>query len=199
MAIGDEVTLRVVGRYQNQNVVNTFHYKIGAQASSEQTILNNLCVLWDAANTAAWVLRHLSDYVLVGIKAFGKEGAAKIPGYKIIGTAGGVTGTSLPALICRVITFYTASANHRRHGRAMLSGTDEAMLEGTDGSVTATEVGLLDTLATALTTALTGDDDEFVPIIPSTDVLPLEEIIGFKSRVTPASITSRRIRRFLVG
>lgn len=199
MAVGDEFTLRVVGRYQEQNIVNTLHYRIINQTASDQEILNALLILWETALEVAWCARHIDTYTLVGTKAFGKTGDAKTPAFRPIGTAGAVVGEEVPASVCRTITLYTASTNHRRRGRIMLSGTAVTQLNVNDGSVTVPEQALLTTFGELINTNLSGGGDEAQIILPSTDLLPLEAITDVKGRPTPSLIRSRRIRQFLIG
>lgn len=199
MAVDDVVTLRVVGRYQSQNIVNTLHYQIAAQAANEQTVLDNLLIGWEADLEVLWLARHLDTYELVGLKAFNKVGAAKTPAFRAIATAGSVVGEEVPSSVCRTLTLYTASAKHRRRGRLMLSGTAVAMLETDDGAVTSMEQASLDTLGTTLLATIEQAGDEFNLVIPATAVDPVEPITDAKGRPTPSLIKSRRIREFLVG
>lgn len=199
MAVSDECILRIVGRYQSQNIVNTMHYRITDQASGEPSVLDSMCAAWNTALTSAWVARHLDSYELIGLKAFRKTGAAKTPGFRSIGTAGGVVGDELPAFVCRTITLYTASTNSRRRGRVMLSGSDAAMFEDGDGSLTATELTALETLGNLLIANITNAGDEFEPGLPAVAPDTWQAFTDDKPRETPSSIRSRRIRQFLVG
>lgn len=199
MAIGDVFTLRVVGRYQAQNIVNTLHYQITDQAAGEQNILESFLDSWDTNVEASWVARHLDTYELIGLKAFADGGAAKTPAFLALGTPGSVVGEEVPAAVCRTITLYTESANSRRRGRVMLSGTAVSQLETDDGSVTAAEVALLTALGETLTTTLSGGGDEAVLCIPANATAGAEIIVDSRGRVTPALISSRRIDQFLIG
>lgn len=199
VAIGDEVTLRVVGRYQSQNIVNNLTYEIIAQTSAENRVLNSLVGAWDAMVKAAWLLRHIDTYTLVGTKAFNKVGDAKTPSFDTIQEAGGVVGIEVPSPVCRTITLYTESDNFRRRGRVMLSGCDTVMFNVSDGAVTVAEQTALDILGAVLLASIQLDEDSFQPILGSTAVLPKEQITDFKSRPTPSLISSRRIRQFLIG
>lgn len=199
MAQTDEVTLRVVGRYQAQNIVNTLVYRIVDQAVSELNVLTELLDQWDTNIKAGWLARHLDTYELVGLKAFNKTGPAKTPAFLSIGTAGSVVGEEIPSPVCRTITLYTASTNHRRRGRVMLSGTAVAQIDTDDGSVTTAEIALLDVLGTLLIAPLGAAGDTFQLGIGSTDILNFEDAVDAKGRETPSIVTSRRIRQFLIG
>lgn len=199
MSVGDEVTLRIVGRYQDQNIVNTLHYVIDQQAAGEQEILQNLCSNWISQHESDWVGRHSEDYTLVGVKAFAHGGAPKVPGYLASATPGIVVGSPLPATVCRTITLYTDAINRKRRGRIMLSGTVADMIDEGDGSVTATERSLCQTLGDGLQAPLSSAGDEFALILPSKGELDLERIVHTMARYTPASLRSRRIKQFLIG
>lgn len=199
MAQTDEVTLRVVGRYQDQNIVNTLVYRIIDQAVGELSVLWELLDQWSQDIKATWLGRHVDDYELVGLKAFNRTGPAKTPAFMAIGENGAVVGDGLPASVCRTITLYTASTNHRRRGRVMLSGSADTTIEVGDGSVTSAEITLLDALGALLLQPLGDAGDVFQLGIPSTDLLNFEDIVDAKGRETPALIRSRRIRQFLIG
>lgn len=199
MAVTDELTLRVVGRYQAQNIVNTLHYRIVSQAATELVICQRLVDLWDTALRVLWTGRHIDTYSLIGLKAFRKTGVAKTPHFKLITANGTVTGDEVPSPVCRCITLYTADAKPRRRGRIMLSGSEAAMFNTTDGAVTAAQIALLETMMTTMEAPLTGAGDEFELGIPSTDADTWQNITDSKPRVTPAIVTSRRIRQFLIG
>jgi len=199
MAVGDECTLRIVGRYQDQNIVNTLHYRITGQTSGEPEILDQLTGGWDVNYKSGWLARHEDAYELVGLKAFGKTGASKTPSFRSIGDAGTVAGTPLMAAVCRTITLYTADAKHRRRGRIMLSGTDDAMIDDDDGSVSTTEIAALTAFGVVLLPPLVVNSDEFQLGIPATAVDTWQDITDAKGRETPSLISSRRIRQFLIG
>lgn len=199
MAVADVLTLRVVGRYQSQNIVNTLHYQIAAQTSTELLICQQLVDGWATALTTLWLGSHIDSYTLIGLKCFRESGVAKTPDFSLITGAGTVTGEEVPSPICRCITLYTASAKSRRRGRVMLSGSEVSMFNISDGAVTAAEVADLNTLAATLTTTITKDTDEFSLCIPANNGDPAMLITDYKARVTPAVITSRRIRQFLIG
>lgn len=199
MSVDDIVGLHVVGRYQGQNIVNNLSYHIAQQTSPEGAILESLCDAWDTQVKSAWLARHLVEYMLVGLKAHNLVGAAKLPGFLSIGTAGDVIGTEAPAPVCRTITLYTDSAKYRRRGRVQLSGSDIAMFDTDDGSVLDAEVTALGTLAALLEDSITANDDLFDPCIPANVTDPYEIIHYAIPRKTPSMIRSRRIRQFLVG
>lgn len=199
MAVGDVSTLRIVGRYQDQNIVNTMHYKHTAQDTDDEGVLAVLLAAWEADWEAVWLARHSEDYELIGLKAFRQAGEPKTPAFLTIGEAGGVVGTELPALVCRTITMYTASAKHRRRGRLMLSGSVAESFNATDGALTATELAALVTMAGLCSTVLTNLDDSFAPCIPANATDDEELIIDALPRVTPSAVTSRRIKQYLIG
>jgi hypothetical protein len=199
MAVDDVLTLRVVGRYQDQNIVNTLHYRITAQQSPENDICSALAQQWSTDVQSAWVGDHSDAYTLVGLKAFRQSGVSNTPYFVSIGAAGLVAGDGMPAFVCRTITLYTDSANHRRRGRVMLSGTPVATVDATDGSLTTAEISNLDTLGILLAQPIEAANDSFQLCIPATDVLPVEDITDTKARETPSSVTNRRIRQFLIG
>lgn len=199
MAENDVVGMHVVGRYQDQNIVNNLTYKLTSQSSSEETVLDNLVELWDTAFTTPWTARHIDTYTLVGIKCFNLFGAAKVPGFKGLDEPGAVVGTEMPASLCRAITLYTASAKYRRRGRVQLSGGDTVMFNTDDGAVADAEIVALSALSTLLETALTGTGDTFTPCIPASGADPVELITYALARKTPALIRSRRVRQFLIG
>lgn len=199
MAVGDICTLRVVGKFQDQNIVNTLHYRITSQAATEHDVLESLCLGWETALKSSWVGRHITTYTLVGLKAFRKTGPAKIPGFRTIGQAGSVAGTEVPAAVCRTLTLYTDSTKFRRRGRIMLSGSASAMFNTTDGGVTSTELTALNTLASLLEATVSNGGDDFLICIPPAGADPYEDIEEIVARHTPSMVRSRRIRQFLIG
>lgn len=199
MAAEDVLSLRVVGRYQDQNIVNTLHYVIDEQGETEADICEVLIDEWDTAMQVLWLGRHIDTYELVGLKAFRETGVAKTPAFKLIGNNGSVVGEEVLAAVCRTVTLYTESAKHRRHGRVMLSGTDTAMIRTTDGGITAAEITALETMAATLIANLATNGTAFSLCIPATDADPLEKITDYAGRVTPSIITSRRIKQFMIG
>lgn len=199
MAVTDECTLRIIGRYQSQNIVNTMHYRITTQASSELEVLGNLCDLWDSSNKADWLAAHSTAYELIGLKAFGKTGTAKTPGVKSLGDGGTRSGTPAPNFVCRTITLYTADVKHRRRGRLMLSGTITEDLDTNDGSLTSGGLAVMDNLGIKAIAQLTGGGDDFDPGIPAAGVDIWQNFTDYASRETPSSVTSRRVREFYIG
>lgn len=199
MAVDDIVSLRVVGRYQSQNVVNTLHYRVVSQSSSEQELLDNLAEGWLTELETPWLARHLDTYTLIGTKAFNDTGDAKVPGFNASGQGGVVVGEELPSYVCRTITLFTDSDNYRRRGRIMLSSTAVAQLETTDGAVTDAEVTLLTALGNTLMAVLDITTDTFQLCIPPVGELPYEDVTAVRGRKTPSSVTTRRIRQYLIG
>lgn len=199
MATGDIVTLRAVGRYQDQNIVNTFHYEITDQQAGETEILDTLLTAWENTVEPDWLTAHSTAYTLVGLKAFNHTGAAKTPAFRSVGFLGSRSGTPAANFVCRTITMYTASAKHRRRGRFMLSGTITEDIDANDGSLTDAAIAVLDALGAVLDGAIMHDLNTFVPGIPPTAVDPFEPFTDYKGRETPSSVTSRRIRQFSIG
>lgn len=199
MSVGDISVLRVVGRFQDQNIVNTIHYYHEDQVSPDTEILQLLCGAWDDTIKGLWLARHSDAYELIGLKAYRSFGSAKIPGFLLIGTAGGVTGTPILSFASRVVTLYTASSNFRRRGRLMLSGGEAAMFDATDGAVDATEVGLMQVLGDLVIAPLVQSGDTWRASLPPTEQLPFELFTGATARSTPGVIRSRRVKRFFIG
>lgn len=203
MAVADEVGLHIVGRYQDQNIVSTMHYRITAQTTGEDEILDQLCTGWNSACTSAWVARHIDTYELIGLKAFGKTGVNKRPGIFEVGQSGGVVGVETPSPVCRTITLYTADTNHWRRGRVMLSGSEHAMFDVDDGSVTASERTSLEALAALLLADITVGGDEFTPgLCAGTGIggpYSFADFTSYLVRKTPACVRSRRIKGFSIG
>lgn len=199
MAVDDVSTVRVIGRYQSQNIVNTLHYKHTAQDTDEEAILAVLCAAWEAELKTNWLAAHIDTYDLVGLRSFRQAGAPKIPAIRTITGSGAIDDAELPAYVCRTITLYTASTNHRRRGRVMLSGSGQAMFNAADGGVASANLVILQTLGATLELPIVLGDDAFQLVLPSTDVLPVEPVIATAARPTPSSVTTRRIRQYLVG
>ncbi|GAG73558.1 unnamed protein product, partial [marine sediment metagenome] len=80
MVVDDVAVVRVVGRFQSQNIVNTFHYRLTSVASAPVSVLQNLSITWDADHGAAWLARMSDAYDLIGVKAFVAKGDAVPPG-----------------------------------------------------------------------------------------------------------------------
>lgn len=199
MAATDVCILKIVGRYQEQNIVNTLHYQITTQASEDTEVLEHLIQAWYGANETAWLARHSDQYELIGYKAFKKTGSAKTPSYVPRGNSGAVVGDEQPAAICRTITLYTADAKFRRRGRIMLSGSVADMFNDTDGAVTSTEMSLLATLGGYFLGTISDSGDEFRCVIPAAGEDGVQPVIDTKGRATPSIVRSRRVRNFHIG
>lgn len=199
MAVQDVCILRIVGRYQSQNIVNTLHWQIVSQSSDDQAVLASLCLAFQADIETAWLARHIDSYELIGYKAFVQSGAAKTPAYVPRGQYGVVVGTEVPAAVCRTITLYTADAKHRRRGRLMLSGGEFAQFNIDDGAVTSAEMALLGTLGSFFLEVIENGGDEFRCCIPATATDAVQSINAATGRATPSIVRSRRVRNFLIG
>jgi hypothetical protein len=199
MVENDVAVLRVVGRYQNQNISNTFHYFLTALTTPDDDALQNLVQFWETDIADAWLARHVDAYELIGIKAFVADGTSARPGYRAVGTAGDVVGDPQESFVCRVLTRYTDSTNPRVRGRLNLSGGAESMFDDTDGSVTTTEITALETLADLLDEQIIGGDATWTPVIFNTVLSTSEIITKTRPRVTPSVIRTRRIRQFSIG
>jgi hypothetical protein len=199
MAEGDISVLRIVGRFQSQNIVNTIHYFHDNQTTADSGILEVITGAWDDQIKGLWLARHSDAYTLIGLKAFRNSGGPKIPSFLLVGDPGGVTGTPILSFASRIVTFYTESFNHRRRGRIQLSGGEAAMFNEDDGAVDATEVGLMQTLGELIIDPLVQGGDTFNACLPAVDQLPLEIFTGALARSTPGVIRSRRVKRFFIG
>lgn len=199
MAVGDVATLRIVSRYQDQNVVNTLHYQVVTQTSDEKDILNDLCTAWKTVLESGFTAVLNDQLDVVGYKAFNKAGSATVPGYVSSTGSGGVVATGEPAFVNKTITFYTDSANYRRRGRMMLAGVSQGELEATDGSLSPTALTALAAFGASLLVTLSNGGQEWKLVIPATAALPVEEVTDIRARETPSVNRSRRIRQFLVG
>jgi len=199
MAVDDIVGVRIVGRYQQQNIVNTMHYKIIAQAVSEALVLQFLSDLWETSHKTAWLALHIDTYSLMGIRAFNKVGVNKKPGITHIDEAGGVALDEAPSPLCRTITLYTESDNYRRRGRLMLSGSNVSDFDDEDGAVTGSVIGSLQAFGSDVVENIDAGGTEFQPGLPPTDVLPWEPFTSALGRATPSLVRSRRVRGFSIG
>ena len=199
MATGDNIQLRVVGRYQDQNIVNNFCYNLENQVTGDQDILEQACIDWDTQMRSAWLAAHHTTYTLVGLKAFRINGTPKTPGFSTIGQPGTRSGTAAPNFVCRTITLYSTSTNFRRRGRAMLSGSIVEDFDVTDGSLTVGAKAVLDTLGALLSNGFAPAVDGYSPILKPNGALPEVPIVDYASRETPSSVTRRRIRQYLIG
>ena len=203
MADGDVIGIRIVGRFQGQNIVSTMHYEITHQTITDHQILQIFSDAWSAKFSAAWLLRHIDSYELIGLKAFSLTGGNKVPGRTIVETAGGVIGVETPSPLCRVITLYTDSDNHWRRGRVQLSGSADDMFNDADGAVSEAEITALGTLADLLIDGVESDEETFAPCLPAGTGVGgpylLEPITAALVRRTPACIRSRRVKGFAIG
>lgn len=199
MAAGDVAVLRAVGRFQDQNVVNTFHYEITDQGGPEAAQWQELADEWESTNAAAWLARHSDAYELIGIKVFTIKGDSQPPGFASVRLNGDVVGDPQESFICRTVTLYTDNANHRVRGRLMFSGGDEAMFDDTDGSVTGAEIALLNTLVDGFLTPIAGPDNTYKMVLYNKLLDVINNIIAVRGRITPSVVRSRRIRQFLIG
>lgn len=199
MAVGDVGVLRIIGRFQAQNIVNTLHYEMTAQASAEAVVWEVMAGVFNSTMTVAWQARHSDAYELVGLKMFTVKGDGKPPGFIPIGDPGDVVGDPQEAFVCRTVTWYTDHLNPRVRGRLMLSGGDEAMFDDTDGSVTSAEVVGLNGLAIVLLLGLDNAGDTAKLVLWNATTQTANDIILGKGRTTPAVVRSRRIKQFLIG
>lgn len=199
MAIDDVAVLRLVGKYMEQNIVNTMHYKVTSQEGGDASLWQQLCDEWLATFETPWLARHIDAYELVGVKAFTVKGNTRPPGETTVGNAGVVVDDPVFAFVCRTITFYSDSPNPRRRGRLMLSGGGDLMFTASRGAVAAGEIALLTTLGEALLGEVTSADNTYVPVLYQKLPETVTTLLAAKGRVTPATIRSRRIRKFLIG
>ena len=199
MADTDVSTLRICGRYQGQNIVNTVHYQHTDQAGSDEEILRDLAIGWSTQFKTGWLARHNDAYTLVGLKAFVKEGTSKTPGYLVIDEAGAVVADQAVSFLCRTMTLYTADENHRRRGRIMISASNAAMFDASDGAVTTSELGLMQVLADLLEDPITYLTNTWTLVLPKVLTLGPFPVTDIRARVTPSSVTSRRVRQFAIG
>jgi hypothetical protein len=179
--------------------VNTFHYRIAEQVVTEDEILEALVDGFITDIQPMILARYVDTAELIGYKAFRTTGEPKRPYFTRVDESGTVVADPQLSTAARVVTFYTQSANHRRRGRLMLSCGSVAMFSGTDGSVETVEVLAMQNLGAACIAEIFSGGNEFKLCIPPTEVLPYEDITSALARNTPASIRSRRIKRFYVG
>lgn len=199
MSANDVAVVRVVGRFQDQNISNSFHYVLLSIDPPDNEALQNLATFWYTDIGAAWLARHSDAYELIGVKAFVAKGDASIPGYYNVGVSGDVVGDPQESYVCRTITRYTGNINPRVRGRAQLSGAVETMFDDADGAVTATEVTALAPLITLLDGNITGGGASWFPCLYDKVLDSTNLIILSKARVTPSLIRSRRIRQYSIG
>jgi hypothetical protein len=199
MAVGDIAVLRIVGRYQQQNIVNTMHYRLSVQSTDDAQLWNDLVQAWYNTHSAAWIAEHVDTYTWVGLKAFTAKGDTRPPGERAGAGAGTVAETPAPAFVCRTITFYSDSANPRVRGRLMLSGTSDEMLHDDDGAVVDGQIITMTALGEDLLATIEENGNEYEPVLYNRTADTFANLIAAKGRVTPSSIRSRRIRRMLIG
>lgn len=199
MAIDDVAVLRLVGKFQEQNIVNTMHYKVTSQEGGDAGLWQELVEAWLTTFETAWLARHLDSYELVGVKAFTVKGDTRPPGEETVGNPGVVVDDPVFAFVCRTITFYSNDPNPRRRGRLMLSGGGDLMFTASRGAVAAGEIALLTTLGEALLGEVTGPDNTYVPVLYQKLPETVTTLLAAKGRVTPSTIRSRRVRKFLIG
>lgn len=175
------------------------HYQVEDQVGGDPSLWQELVDQWLSEHATNWLARHIDTYELVGVKAFTAKGDSHPPGESSLGNFGTVIGDPVFAFVCRTITLYGDSGNARRRGRIMLSGGEDTQFTASRGAVSAGEVIALTALGEDLIGTLSGGDNAYVPVLYQK--LP-ETITGLtvaKGRVTPSSIRSRRIRKFLIG
>ena len=199
MAVGDVGVLRVVGRFQDQNVVNSIHYEMTEQLSADLVIWEVMAGIWVSDISTAWLARHVVEYELIGVKMFTAKGLAKPPGYIPDGSPGIVVGDPQEAFVCRTLTLYTDEGNPHVRGRVQLSGGAESMFDDTDGSVTTAEVTALDTLALLLLDGLDNAGDVAKIVLWNATLLTTADVVAVKPRITPSVVRSRRVRQFHIG
>lgn len=199
MAQDDIIGLSIIGRYQDQNISNTIHYRIADQADTENDVLTTLCVDWQTTLKIPWLAVHNAAYSLMGLKAFNVLGANKIPGIEHIDDPGTVVGDPMPSPLCRVITMYTDSDNYRRRGRIMISGGSLAEFDDEDGAVLPAAITALETLGALLLQPLSYAGNTFIPGLRGRGEMLYYPFTGMKGRKTPALISSRRVRGFSIG
>lgn len=203
MAENDIVGVRVCGRYQEQNIVQTLHYKVATQTAPEHDTLQLLATAFQTKFLSALLARHIDTYTLVGFQTFSLTGTNKRPGYEIAEDPGLVAGVETPSSVCRSITLYCDSDNYRRRGRFLMSGCENTMFNQDDGAVTAAEITALSTIADLLIDPIVADEESWKPVLPAgtgvSGPYPDEEIKASLARRTPANIRSRRVKGFSVG
>lgn len=199
MAVDDVAVLRVVGRYQDQNIINTLHYIIMEQVGSDTAQWQDLVDDWLTANGSPWLASHIDTYTLVGVKAFSARGGAKPPGFASADSAGTVVGANQEAYIGRTITLYTDDANPRKRGRIQLSGGAEEMFNPDDGGLLPDEIVDLNGLGAQLMNDITEGDNVYRIGLYEKLLDNFLEIIQAKGRITPSIIRSRRVKQFLIG
>lgn len=199
MAVGDICVLRVLGEYQNQNIVNTLHYRIVTEGSQPEDRLDALCSAWSSALQSIWIAAHIDTYILAATQANLVKGNAIPPGEFLIAAAGLVSGVPSPAINCRTITLYSDSNNHRRRGRVMLSGSDDGDFDPDTGIVVVGAMTLMQAIGDELLEAITPTGDEWVLVLYEKATDTVSDVIKAKARPTMSVVTSRRGRPFNFG
>lgn len=199
MAVGDVAVLRVLGTYQNQNIVNTLHYRIITEGSTPQSRLDSLCQQWSTDLQAVWIAAHIDTYELSATQANLVKGNAIPPGEFLIAAAGTVSGVPSPAVNCRTITLYSDSSNHRRRGRVMLSGSDDGDFAAGTGIVVSGAMILMQAIGDALLDSIEPTGDEWALVLYDKATDTTSDIIKAKARPTMSVVTSRRGRPFDFG
>jgi hypothetical protein len=199
MTVGDIAVLRAVGRYQDQNIVNTMHYEVKVQAGDDIDLWQQLADDWATANSTLWLGRHIDAYSLVGIKVFTAKGSPHPPGFTQIDTPGSVVGTGSGALLGRTITLYTDDPSSSARGRVQLSGGTEAMFDPDTGQLVPAEIIMLNALGTQLIQVINEQDNEYKMVVFRKLPERIATIILGKGRITPSVIRSRRARVFTIG
>lgn len=202
MGVGDTIALKIVGRLQSQNIVQTLHYKVTAQTVADTAICDELCSAWSTTHQAAFLALISEDYELVGYKAFCVSGATLIPGQAVVGDNGTVVGESLPASVAKTITLYPEDVAMKHRGRFMIPGGTANHFDNDDGGVVAAQITSMQALGNALVAGCdNGAGDEFQLVIWGDQGGGNEafDISVAKARRTPANIRSRRIRELLIG
>ena len=199
MAVDDIAVLRLVGRYQDQNIVNTMHYLVTEQTTSDLQLWLDLINGWYTAHNVLWLGEFIDEFIWVGLKAFTARGDTKPPGERTIGNAGTVAENPAPAFVCRTITLYSSSPNPRVRGRIMLSGSSEIMFDDADGAVVAGQLITMQALGDDLIEEVVENDNHYQPCLynKATDTVSL--LVAAKARTTPSVVRSRRIKRMLIG
>lgn len=199
MSIGDVAVLRIVGRYQDQNIVNTMHYEVEDQATGDAVLWDTLIDGWIGDHETLWLGEHIDAYTLIGLKAFTVKGDTRPPGERTRNNAGTIAENPAPAFVCRTITFYSESSNPRVRGRLMLSGSSEAMFHDDDGSVVAGQIITMQALGDQLLGELVDTGNTFKPVLYSKLLDATNDLLAAKARITPSSVRSRRVKRMLIG
>jgi hypothetical protein len=199
MPVGDIAVLRAVGRYQDQNIVNTMHYEVEIQSSDDIDLWQQLADDWASAISTLWLGRHIDAYSLVGVKVFTAKGNPHPPGFTQVDGIGTVVGTGSGALLGRTITLYTDDPSPAARGRVQLSGGTTDMFDPDTGQVVPAEITLLNALGALLTQIINEQDNEYKLVVFRKLPERIANIVLAKGRITPSVIRSRRARVFTIG